>query len=77
MCLPVIIKRNEMREEYIGQLSAAINRPAILYENQGDQSFEGDQEMGLRRGLKWGGPQYSIVGTCIWANKSNPVNIRP
>ena len=56
MCLPVIIKRNEMLEEYIGQLSAAINRPAILYENQGDQSFEGDQKMGLRRGLKWGGP---------------------
>ena len=30
--------------------------------------------MGLRRGLKWGGPQYSIAGTCIWANKSNPIN---
>ena len=30
--------------------------------------------MSLRRGLKWGGPQYSIAGTCIWANKSNPIN---
>ena len=31
--------------------------------------------MGLRTGLKRGGPQYSIAGTCIWANKSNPINI--
>ena len=30
--------------------------------------------MSLRRGLKWGCPQYTIAGTCIRANKSNPIN---
>ena len=26
-------------------------------------------------GMHGGGPEYSIAGTCIWANKSNPMNI--
>ena len=42
---------------------------------KGISPLKGIKKWALEGALDGGGPQYSIAGTCIWANKSNPNNI--
>ena len=45
-----------------------------VYQNQGDQSFEGDQKMSKDKEM----PESSVqhCRTCIWASKSNAMGLR-
>ena len=41
---------------------------------KGISPLKGIKKWALEGALNGAGPQYSIAGTCIWANKSNPIN---